>query len=203
MSSRCSTQPHSGTIATDSDVIRDMWMECLARHGTTTLQVEGASMTPLIRIGERVTVESSHDSRAIRRGDVVLLEMDGCLVVHRIIAMCRRAGRRCYRQKGDAGLESTVVTADHILGRVVAVHRDSGRVLGGRALRIASAAVWPLLLIVDFVYRGGRGFLSRARLLREGGSARVLAKRLLVGTQRCAVTCSSLLAGRLPRKDAM
>lgn len=114
------------------------------------IPVHGASMGRTIAAGSEVLIAAR---RAPRLGEVwAFCDERGTLVVHRYM------GRRhdSLRMQGDAQYEDPAVSADALIGRVIAVRRE-GR---GRALGERERVVRGLRLLV---YRRARAVAGRAR----------------------------------------
>ncbi len=190
---------------TADGVLWDMWLESLARGARMPLRIAGKSMTPFVHVGDRVTVSRVIDTRSIRRGDVVLLRLHGCLVVHRIIARSTRRGEVRFRQKGDAGLESGAIAIGDIIGRVVRIEpADGGHGRDELSLRAINRTLWPLSRAIDLVYRTGR-WAKRRTLAGDWYWADVVcarAKRMLRAAQERVIRrtsgASERLEGRRP-----
>jgi signal peptidase I len=99
------------------------------------LNVTGNSMAPLLRPGDAVWAEPAVPA-SLRRGDVVVVRCAGGLVTHRLVAV----GDGEWYTKGDNARHlDPPVTADAILGRVVAIERGGDRIeLRGRQWAIVS-----------------------------------------------------------------
>jgi signal peptidase I len=109
------------------------------REGALWFEIDGGSMRPFLRAGDRVLVRScSADTLAC--GDLVLLTEADTLCLHRVMATGRRNGRRWLRTKGDGcGRWDLPVEAGSVVGKGVMVQRGNrlldldawtGRVLG-------------------------------------------------------------------------
>lgn len=89
------------------------------------LRLEGNSMNPVARSGDRVTIQPVAPEQ-LRRGDIVALHQGDAVVVHRLV-MARTAGAGGsgaggYCQKGDNSPVWTRFGADAVLGRVTVIH---------------------------------------------------------------------------------
>lgn len=108
------------------------------RPSTRLVRVTGTSMAPFLRAGDTLVVGVT--TRRPRAGDVVVVELWGRPVVHRVVL-----GRPLV-QTGDAGGAVTRFAPRHVVGVVQQVHRDGvtrdlttpvARLLArGRALRL-------------------------------------------------------------------
>ncbi|MEM8962553.1 MAG: S24/S26 family peptidase [Acidobacteriota bacterium] len=110
---------------------------------TIELRVDGTSMRPWLRAGERVTVAR----RPIRFGDLIAYPRDGGIVVHRVIGRHGDA----WRVQGD-GTRRREPTVDDPLGRVIAVDGRHRFGLGPERRLIAllsrSGLLRPVLALV-------------------------------------------------------
>ena len=106
---------------------REFVCDVLLAGGRIWVRGRGPSMMPTIRPGERVLLEPL--SRALRKGDIVAVRADRCILVHRVVE-CRTG---TIRTRGDAspGVDAPssrssilgVATAVFRKGRVVALTR--------------------------------------------------------------------------------
>jgi hypothetical protein len=153
---------------TASDVGLALAAELLEAGREVVLRARGASMAPLIRDGDVLTL--ARCVRAPRPGDLVAANSCGRLLVHRVVRA--RAGRLLLR--GDAlwqpdgwfacqylGHQSIAPAAGgaQIIGRVVAVERG-GRPLGAWRAGGPSARGW---LWMTPLVRALRGAARRVR----------------------------------------
>jgi hypothetical protein len=114
-------------LSLDAPRAGGMLAELLGRGFLVRVRVTGRSMRPALPDGSVVHLVSTAAAPA-RFGDVILTRSGGDrLRLHRVLAR-RRApdGRLVFRTKGDAaaGLDPPV-TADEVLGRLVALERRS------------------------------------------------------------------------------
>ncbi len=101
------------------DVVLGLWAQSGSIH---VIPVLGNSMRPLLREGDQVKV--LHGPKDLRRGDIVVYQHEGVLIIHRLIMRVDAAGELQYLMKGDnaAGIDPAI-PARKILGRVVALRR--------------------------------------------------------------------------------
>ena len=118
--------------------------EQLLQEGTPAeFTLRGDSMLPLLRDGRDCVVVAPLDERPIHVGDVLLFRFRGIHLLHRVIGK----EEEVYILAGDGNyLQREVCHTEDIVGRLVAVHRPSGRIIDcqSRRWRIASHA-WCLL----------------------------------------------------------
>lgn len=99
----------------------------------------GRSMQPTIWEGEPITVEPV-SCESVRRGDIILCQIETALIAHRVERVVLRNGRPLeFILRGDAALQcDQPVAPDQVLGRVVRVERDGHEVsLAARCLLFA------------------------------------------------------------------
>ncbi len=83
-------------------------------------------MAPSLERGWRVRVEPATGAAAAP-GEVLLLEGEGRLILHRAIAVFTRSGERLVFHRGDGGGRIGFARADAIRGRAVAILHPPGR----------------------------------------------------------------------------
>ncbi len=142
--------PRGGLIALVRGVVEE--------GGSLWVGAEGWSMSPTIRVGDNVLLERADNARV---GDVVLLDLDGTPVLHRVIDV----GEGKVWTAGD-GLPrpDAPVTLEHVVARAVARER------GGRT----TALRWEPSLGAIALARGlwWRARIGVARGVRAARSAR-------------------------------
>jgi signal peptidase I len=123
-------------------------------------------MWPTIRPGEAITVEPVTVAE-IKLKDIVLYQTGRGVIGHRVVKIAKQNGQRVLPARGDADQGSgEPVTAEQILGKVVAVERD------GRCINLASR--------MAKVKHSIRVRASRCKQLLADGQARKLAFSLRV-----------------------
>lgn len=106
--------------------------QLLRRGETLRLRARGSSMRPAVHDGDVVSVAPAHGG-GVRIGDVVCyLDATQRLFLHRVVHRSDTA----VVTRGDALAHTDTVTAEAVLGRVVAVeHPPRLRRVAGRARR--------------------------------------------------------------------
>jgi polysaccharide biosynthesis/export protein len=135
-----------------------------------TVPVRGSSMRPTLLEGDLAVV--SPFLGLPRPGQIVLARQSGILVVHRLVAVEMRAGRRLYRLQGDAepGMDAGVLRED-LLGRVGAVIRQGRhRDLEDRAPMAPRAGLGAVLRRLAGRLRRAAGILAAAALCFIGAA---------------------------------
>ncbi|HEV2722848.1 MAG TPA: S24/S26 family peptidase, partial [Thermoanaerobaculia bacterium] len=99
--------------------IGDIIAELLARGHRARFTAVGDSMHPFIRSGQRLVVEPV-DSRALRRGDVVLARLERGLTVHRVVRIETRGGEVAgIVTRGDnCPLDDSPFSPAQLVGRI-------------------------------------------------------------------------------------
>ncbi|MFH2009866.1 MAG: GNAT family N-acetyltransferase [bacterium] len=107
--------------------------EVFERAGTIHIEARGASMRPLIRSGDLLTLEPV-DGRALHVGEVGLYRTPAMkLVVHRLVRKTVASANTILYFRGDAGYGGLeTVAPSWVLGRVTTIERD------GRAIALQS-----------------------------------------------------------------
>jgi hypothetical protein len=109
----------------------------------TTLPVEGWSMWPVLRPGQRLVIRSAGAPPVF--GDVAVIRVDGRTIAHRVIGACATANGVYLRLKGDFNLlaDGGWASPGSLLGVAEALEIDgkpAGRFgLGGRGARLIAA----------------------------------------------------------------
>jgi len=97
----------------------------LADGHVVRFEAEGDSMYPLIRSGDMLIVEPA-EVRELRRGDVVLAQLERGLTAHRVV---RIDGETIVMRGDNCDLDDPPFTPAHLLGRVRSIERG-GRTSG-------------------------------------------------------------------------
>jgi signal peptidase I len=85
-------------------------------------EIRGASMTPLITEGDRVSLRMVAPAK-LKIGDILAFLVGENIVVHRIILKTKLNGQWWFCQKGDNGSEWSWIPEEAILGKAEAVRR--------------------------------------------------------------------------------
>jgi signal peptidase I len=115
-----------GEVESDQSAGRDADYQAAARaawHAGATaalrLTVTSDSMRPLLRAGDAVAVQPI-DPHALQPGEVIVVQRGGEWITHRLVAVDARG----WHTHGDnTRYTDAVVSADHIVGRVIAIER--------------------------------------------------------------------------------
>lgn len=94
-----------------------------------TIEARGVSMEPLIRSGDRITIQMMAPC-GLAAGDIVAFLRDGQVVVHRLVTKRMSGGAWRFCEKGDGLAGWRWIEEADVLGRVEEVDR------GGRRLQL-------------------------------------------------------------------
>ena len=130
----------------------------LAQGLPAVVEVRGASMTPTLAVGARLSIQPTPAAGArddIEVGDIVLvITTDAAeLLTHRVMHLFTEAGRRFVVHQGDvAGASFAICTRESVIGKAVGFEADPTRPLPtvahlsaadrARFRRRAAAAAW-------------------------------------------------------------
>lgn len=120
------------------------------------ITVAGGSMRPFLSDGSEVVVERGVAGAGA--GDIVVFSRKSRLVVHRVVRVIKKGGKRLYLTKGDSALapDYPPVSGDEIIGVVRGVVRGKrtvaintrGRRLAGKIIALLSPAAGRLLAVL-------------------------------------------------------
>lgn len=89
-------------MKTDQDLFTGVLQDALQRGDSVWLRVQGVSMCPWLREGDRIRIHPA-GGRRIRRGDIVLFwRKPGRPILHRVRRVGCEAEGRVYECRGDA-----------------------------------------------------------------------------------------------------
>ena len=111
--------PTPGQADSYQQVALDLVAGPTGRAGLLNLHVIGDSMAPLLRPGDRVTVQPVQPD-ALRLGDMIVVRHPSDLITHRLVAVDEQGwhtkGDNCHRADEPVAVQA-------IVGRVVAIER--------------------------------------------------------------------------------
>lgn len=94
----------------------------LAEGKTIRIKAHGYSMYPAIKPGSVILIEPLRLKGAPRVGEIVAIEREKGIIVHRIIKIVEEGGRKLYVARGDSNAYADApVTIDKIPGRLTSV----------------------------------------------------------------------------------
>jgi signal peptidase I len=105
-----------------TEFVKGMQEELFEKAGEGWFRVISGSMSPLIKIYERILVKKV-DLSGIKQGDIVLFKSHDALVTHRVMKIIKNNGKNLILQKGDAGLKVGLIPIESIVGKVVLVDK--------------------------------------------------------------------------------
>ncbi len=150
-------KPHDGgTLSMPCAALAELMAAVLEKGGHFSFRCRGSSMVPFIRDGDFLTI-APLETRPHRVGEVVAFlgppEDKPALVIHRIVGI---QGTSFVIQGDGNGCAGEIVRAENVMGNVVRIERNGGRVrlgLGSERRLIAWLSrtrliwrfVWPAL----------------------------------------------------------
>ena len=128
----------------EMDTLQEIASEVMNRGGSISFRarVYGSCMLPFVRDGAVITVVPV-DPISVRRADVVAHRSGGGFGCHRVVRRCYRSGALVLYTRGDVYHgQSTQLSAEHIIGKVVAVSHRGRTIPMGNALWRFLGLVW-------------------------------------------------------------
>jgi len=127
--------------------------EALAREGELWFRIDGHSMRPMLRTGDRVLIRPCTVD-ALAWGDLVLLNAGDSLCLHRVIMSAGWCGSGRVNTKGDACSRWDLPAAEEsVIGKGIAIRRGpqmlaldgmAGRLLGYAGVCVSLLLGWGL-----------------------------------------------------------
>ncbi len=108
------------TAETYRAAAHDVWRAAGA-NGALRLTVISDSMRPLLQAGD-VAVVQPGDPKALRPGDVIVVQRSGEWITHRLVVVDKLGW---HTQGDNTRYLDAAVSADQIVGRVIAIERGS------------------------------------------------------------------------------
>ena len=149
----------------------EMWKET---DRTVDLDVNGNSMNPLIKIGDRISIRLV-GANELRTGDIFVFWKDKNTVVHRFIKKRKKNGTWRFCEKGDNCTGWTWIKEIEVLGKVETVY-GSGYTLN--MLRWPWVCVNPVLGFMMLVWTELYGKVSTLILFIFGNRLTPVLNRL-------------------------
>ncbi|MBA4374504.1 MAG: signal peptidase I [Thermodesulfovibrio sp.] len=121
-----------------------LFEDVLVSGADLRIRVTGRSMKPFLKGGEILTIRRVPCS-SLRKGDLILFDCQGSLILHRIIKKCySEAGTLSFQTQGDARQAADgPVHKDKVLGKVLLIEKP---LAGGRTrLLDMASAYWQVL----------------------------------------------------------
>lgn len=189
--------------------MKEMVLEVLIRTkqgmGTCSrIRASGSSMRPTLKEGDWLTVRHLGPSE-LREGDLGVFRTEKVLLVHRVIDVQPHDEKIFFLLKGDACLESELLSGDHLLGKVVEVHQDGVKVcLEGTAWRRLNTVMGRFLgwghARSEDLRRVERWFLGTKRLKSRFLPSRIIFSAYCLAQRNLIGLAYLLRLGRLGRK---
>jgi len=145
-------------LNTHNSSVFELWKEA---GRPIDVRIEGASMLPLIRPGDTVSLRLINGDELKKTGDLIAFRQDGCLIVHRFIKQLKINKSLWLCQKGDNLSGWSWISEDDVLGRV-----ESIRGLGRKVIYLNT---WPwtwINRVVGISWFLWISFVEKVRLLK-------------------------------------
>jgi hypothetical protein len=153
----------------------EFWRMSRRRH---LIPVEGTSMMPLLRQGDRVSV-SWIQPDALRRGDIIAYWNTSRIVVHRLLRIARTTAGMALLECGDRGGPGRWIDTDQLLGRVESVQKKGRTIhLSGTRWQVLACLLVPLLRLENRLYSRSDTSSSQQVVGNSPGRARRLMIRV-------------------------
>lgn len=124
------------------EAIVDVWGYAGRQH---EMKICGNSMFPLIQDGDLVRI--THDCTNIKRGDIIVFQQKGKLIIHRVVSFGSGNIDPTFITKGDNSIHlDPPVDAEDVVGLVIAVQRNEWQVYPNTA--IWSALSWFIAVMM-------------------------------------------------------
>jgi signal peptidase I len=155
-------------------ILNELWEELLIQHKICWARVISNSMYPLIQRDDQVLVERANLHK-VHFGDIAVFRRNGTLMTHRVLRKHKFNGEYHFLEKGDATLQSGLVSAKNIIGWVIAIKSPGKTILtmsgSGRWLQLALACIsyasLQLWVLLKYCMTLGRCITNQPR----GGAA--------------------------------
>jgi signal peptidase I len=119
--------------------------ESVRKCGGIRLPAVGTSMVPAIHPGDVLSIQPV-DRKEVSRGDVVVYEREGVLIVHRVVGIFAAPSAPYLVTRGDRSLrDDAPILPNELLGRVAYIERGNRRVNTGPLSNRAKQALCAVL----------------------------------------------------------
>lgn len=112
---------------------KDIHLSLLAEGKPIYVNVQGWSMYPFIKSGDRIKITPANES-GIKTGDIIAIKRKdkygAWFIIHRVVKISDRDKKRIYFTKGDAGKKNLdeAVLMESIAGKVTEIERKNLRI---------------------------------------------------------------------------
>jgi signal peptidase I len=101
-------------------LMKDIGLNLLNEGKTIRIKAHGYSMYPCIKPGSVILIEPIHLKGIPVTGEIIALQRENGLIVHRLTRIAVKNGTRMYIARGDSNSSAdNPVTIDKIAGRIV------------------------------------------------------------------------------------
>lgn len=169
-----------------SSIVALLYIQALRQGLALWFTVVSGSMRPLLAIGSEIYIEPAQ-AQEMRIGDIAAFETPQGIVVHRIVQRRQSQTTLHLLQMADSDLYPNWIEAHDVIGRVVAVRRDTTCIDLQHPLARGLAAATAYI----------RHWLFRCKRHHRPGSVLHTCSRVVVHLQnRCIqLFCASFLIG--------
>ncbi len=110
-----------------SGIINEMQEKLFLKQGKGWFRIVSGSMRPLLNIEDRILARRVEPTE-IKRRDIILFSNSSVFVTHRAIDILNQNGKNMILQRGDAGGGASLIDAETVMGKVVALEKN-GKIL--------------------------------------------------------------------------
>jgi signal peptidase I len=111
----------------EHSVLKAMWQEARDKSESFSFRVVSGSMRPWIEVGDLVKIIKVEPTR-IGIGDIVAVQEEQEVVVHRIIRKYLLGQQLVFCHRGDTGVGSSTVAAQNVIGKACVIEKGKQQV---------------------------------------------------------------------------
>lgn len=140
-------------------VVFDLLQQQLAANQSAVFLVISNSMTPLIRVGDRVVITSANTA-VLTAGDIILYLNGNSFCMHRLVRIIADARTQKFITRGDR-LQAfdAPVNEEKYLGKIIFILRENGIIdLNQNKFTIFNKAIGKLFMLQWLLMRAGERF---------------------------------------------
>lgn len=111
--------------------LQELWNELYEKKGQGWMTVFSGSMSPILKIGDKVLVKYI-SPKWIHFGDIIVFKENDKFIVHRVIRKRLSRDKLIFLEKGDNNRFASWIDAEKVIGKAIAVNK------GDRYIRLDS-----------------------------------------------------------------